>query len=230
MARVFLSGKINDGQGGWRDRLFLVRDDGLSLWRWASETPDWDYPDWENDPNQGPWPVRSGGLRGGHDYLGPYRQGPRGGDDVARTDPVWRNTGRFHGTLGTGNHGCPDGWTDIVIRECRRTIAAADVVFAYVNTMDAYGTLAELGYAAGLGRFVALVVLRAPHESLEGHDDLWFSHGFADFLAFVDDEAGLPDVFDDAMAAYATARGWKGGHARHHNRGAVGVTWRFIER
>jgi hypothetical protein len=90
-------------------------------------------------------------VLGAHAYTGPYRL-----DDMERN--ASKAVGWIHGTIWGGQHGCPNGWEAYLVAQNRAAIARADLVFAYINTPDCYGTLLDLGYAQGLGKFTAAVV------------------------------------------------------------------------
>jgi nucleoside 2-deoxyribosyltransferase len=71
-------------------------------------------------------------------YTGPYRTGT--GD---------------HG----GIHGDADDWTgqeSFTLRRSLDGIHECDVFFAYIDDLEAYGTLAEIGYAHALGKRIVL--------------------------------------------------------------------------
>ena len=58
---------------------------------------------------------------------------------------------------------------DDVVRACCSQIDRSDLVFAYIDSLDAYGTFAEIGYAFGKGKKIYIIV--------EGNymlDQLWF--------------------------------------------------------
>lgn len=57
-----------------------------------------------------------------------------------------------------------------VAKRSRDGIAQADHVFAWIDDLTAYGTLVEVGLAAGMGKPVWLYT--SPHKD---HDDLWFT-------------------------------------------------------
>ena len=64
-----------------------------------------------------------------------------------------------------------------VVRICKNQIDRADMLFAYINSADCYGTLFEIGYASGTGKPVAVMF---------ANDDLansmWFIRECADIV------------------------------------------------
>lgn len=62
-----------------------------------------------------------------------------------------------------------------VMQKCLAQIDSADVVFAWIESHDCYGTLAEIGYAKAKGKQVVVGV----NEDLAG-GELWFAQSMAD--------------------------------------------------
>ncbi|MBD3922983.1 nucleoside 2-deoxyribosyltransferase [Paenibacillus sp. PR3] len=63
-----------------------------------------------------------------------------------------------------------------VVTKCTNWIQAASVVFAWIDRPDAYGTIAEIGYAVALGKPVFVAV----SNELACVNDLWFPCRLAD--------------------------------------------------
>jgi len=59
-----------------------------------------------------------------------------------------------------------------IVSNCLRSIAGVDIVFAWIDDLTAYGSLAELGFARALGKQIWLAW---PNE----FSDLWFIKEFA---------------------------------------------------
>jgi hypothetical protein len=180
--KVYLAGKVDAKYGAWRDAILGTRDEWvsgkqISYPRWVLYLNDRGGLDWnQDDAVVLPWRGLDRGVFGTHEYVGPYRQVY--GDDGS-------NTGYFHGVESFGQHGMvmDELMAGRVVERCRTAIAASDIVFGYINSPDAYGTLAELGYAVGLGKFVSILVHPcAPFEpeSIDGYAwDFWFLREFA---------------------------------------------------
>lgn len=64
-----------------------------------------------------------------------------------------------------------------VVQLCYAAISRSDMVFAWIESLDAYGTLVELGYAKGLGKKVWIA-------GPEHFSDLWFAYQMADKTCF----------------------------------------------
>lgn len=75
------------------------------------------------------------------------------------------------------------------IRErCLRAIDQCDLFFAYINTNDCYGTIAETQRAHDRGKYV--VVAFAPQVSAKQRTDLWFAFGHSnEILLDIDEES-----------------------------------------
>jgi hypothetical protein len=113
------------------------------------------------------------GLRG-HDYaLGPLECGTfiYTGPFFEACDHGCRHGDSTHGVLGTG---CEPGspWATRQAIWGRNTVAlkAADGVFAFIETGDAYGSLVEIGMAQALG--IPTKVIFGPDAP---RDDMWYA-------------------------------------------------------
>lgn len=69
-----------------------------------------------------------------------------------------------------------------VMQKCLAQIDSADVVFAWIEGHDCYGTLAEIGYAKAKGKQVIVGV----HGDLAG-GELWFAQSMADICVKAND-------------------------------------------
>jgi hypothetical protein len=94
------------------------------------------------------------------DYVGPYFESDAGG----------------HGGIGMYRHAQDDENFLSIPEKCLTAIRTADLVFAWVDSLDCYGTLYELGYAFG-----RTTVFVAGPRRLSG---LWFTYMCADGLNF----------------------------------------------
>lgn len=75
---------------------------------------------------------------------------------------------------------------DEVADICKNQIRRADMVFAYINSSDCFGTLFEIGYAAGIGKPVTVLF-----ENHALQESMWFIKKCADIVFTFD-----PDYFD----------------------------------
>lgn len=66
-----------------------------------------------------------------------------------------------------------------VVSLCRRAIADATLVFAWIDSPDCFGTIAELGFAAALGKRIWIA-------GRERFPDLWFVYELAEKTRFED--------------------------------------------
>lgn len=200
---VFLAGKMDEEHGRWRDA-FLPKEysSGVARPAWAlyklESSDDWDG---SVDVNSIlPWPIKLSAVRQRYNYVGPYRQ-------VLLYENESKYSGYFHGVSAYGSHGqmSSDGMCQVAIN-CRRALDLADMVFAYINTEDAYGTIADIAYAFARGKFVSLVI---------SNDFGWmqfeyveqFSH-YQNILDRFDDHPNqiLRGIFQEACIEYFT---WK---------------------
>lgn len=183
---IYLAGKMDSEKGRWRDSILGTDrarpkppESRFPDGSYSRQVPRWHLPfdsegyaqGWDEtciDTRISPWPVRSGIVLGRHDYCGPYRQ-----QFTSEIDTKW--SGEFHGSETFGQHGCMD-WDDQqqVVAEALAAIRRADLVFAYVNDPEAWGTVAEIGYALALGKFVRLHV---NDQEVFGEHEFWFVSG-----------------------------------------------------
>jgi hypothetical protein len=111
------------------------------------------------------WPVWHGVILGNHDYTGPYFIGC--------------DHGCYHGSnehgYGINSNGCGSSGTFAhtqVFTMCHAAIQKCDVFFAWIDTTDCYGTIAEIGLAYGLRR---KILVAGP----KMFDDMWFVYQMA---------------------------------------------------
>jgi hypothetical protein len=95
-------------------------------------------------------------------YMGPF---------VEACDHGCRHGESTHGVLGTGCElGKPSATRQAVWARNTAALKAADGVFAFIETGDAYGSLVEIGMAQALG--IPTKVLFGPDAP---RDDLWYA-------------------------------------------------------
>jgi very-short-patch-repair endonuclease len=128
------------------------------------------------------WPVLENAIGGYFDYTGPY---------CASDDH-----GCFHCPASHGCADCIDGYDTLprgqVVKYCLDAISRSDLVFAWIDGLSGYGTLAEIGYARGIGKRILLVTPDPPDftrcscgHGCGGCDngrlaELWFTFELAD--------------------------------------------------
>lgn len=117
------------------------------------------------DPDMALWDVMPTSVYG-MDYFGPYT------NDCG------------HGcNYGEHSHGANAKYFRKSVNvNCLHAIERADLLFAWLDDNTAYGTLAEIGYAKGLGKTVWVA---APQEDA----DLWFARTMADDFLIAPDAA-----------------------------------------
>ncbi|MER5424086.1 DUF559 domain-containing protein [Streptosporangium roseum] len=205
MPSIYLAGKI--GKNDWR----ATATNGY-------RSPDIGdaYDDLLAGRRPGPWPILTKAVLGVFDYAGPYfvacdhgcAHSPtpvcscsRGCSGRNCDDSQWVTT---HGTIG----GCivmaaslptwlpaasaSDGARTYAHEECLAAIQRADIVFAWLDDLTAYGTLVEIGYARALGKKL-IVATNGEHE------ELWFAKWSATkyMPAYSDPLSALRDLADE---------------------------------
>jgi hypothetical protein len=148
---IYLAGKISCH--GWREDLYRYRGVSFSI------------SDWTHD-----WPVEEGVLSGGHNLTGPF---------FISCDHGCGHGPHSHGVgFGSGN-GTPTDEDFVAFNEvsvcisgseqeipkrrqvvlaCLRAIRRSDLVFAWIDSEDAFGTFAEIGMALASGVPVSIAV------------------------------------------------------------------------
>lgn len=182
--KVYLAGKMDAEHGAWRDAVLSPRYDAKA----KGEVPGWVLLRDADDPRWGtsdercfvPWPRSENRLVCGlHEYVGPYRT-----DLVGSWE--WKHYGEFHGSKVIGQHGGSNGEEDhLIVEACREAIAGADLFFAYINSPDCFGTLAEIGLARAHGVFTVVSVE-------EGSEWDWSDYWFVERLCDATVKAGEP--------------------------------------
>lgn len=152
--RFYLAGKI--GPQGWRDA--IVPDLQYQCSRlYTAKKPE--------------WPELPQAIQpGGHSYVGPYF--------------LACDHGCFHGDTQHGV-GAANGGESAAIaysrsevwQRCQQALARATVIFAWIDGMDCYGTLLELGYAAALGKGIWIAGPRR-------YPELWLTYETAHRTCF----------------------------------------------
>ncbi|PRP92441.1 hypothetical protein ENSA5_49040 [Enhygromyxa salina] len=171
--KVYLAGKISPN--GWRHGVVDSLRGVVSGSCWTGDPPDVSTVKGHGHTKNGEWPVLHGVVLGRHDYVGPYF--------------VSCDHRCFHGP---STHGTSMAWDPSeTYQRCIGAIEKSTVVFAWIESIDAYGTLYELGYARSLGK--RIVVASPP--SLDT-SDLWFSCVGADLVL----EGALEECLQKALA------------------------------
>jgi len=127
-----------------------------------------------------------------HEYVGPF---------FMSCDHGCFHGHSSHGLTQRGYGGCcasNDGFSgstgftrDVIANNCLRWIDYADIVFAWINTKDCFGTLAEIGYAHAKNKPIWLVYsdvlfnikLEWPTNIIPDRHDMWFIDQMAEKVA-----------------------------------------------
>ncbi len=167
--RIYLAGKIEPKELDWRHSLLT----GGGEFGRGPQSLD----------NETEWSISKGAVLGAYDYTGPYFIG---------CDHGCAHGSNEHGVGASEERPCINGPDrKRTVKLCRDAIAASDLVFAWLDDVTAYGTIAEIGFASALltrtfiKRSAAdmqlafpLIVVAAPKHL----PDLWFVQNMADHL------------------------------------------------
>lgn len=238
--KIYLAGKICPQRGSWRDALIETRYDTTRRaevpgWHLVRAEDDNSYVDSDGHRVSLPWPTAPNTrVLGLHEYVGPYRT------VLASGTPEWKYYGEFHGSIVEGQHGASNGTDDdLIVAQCRAAIERADLVFAYINSPDCYGTLVELGMAVASNVFTVAAFERGVGWDW---DDYWFTQEVIDAVVDAPPTITVPDAppleefckvqmgeplseaFHRAYDEYATARDAEHDRVRHMLEAAI-VRW-----
>jgi len=104
-------------------------------------------------------------INGVHNYVGPF---------FIRCDHSCSHVSGHHGM----HEGCSGGEIPsgraVAFHNCISNIHHADVVFAWIDSCDCYGTIAEVGMAFGLGKLISIGVSHSLGAQKDFDRDLWF--------------------------------------------------------
>jgi very-short-patch-repair endonuclease len=149
-----------------------------------------------NDGHIGMWPILENSVLGIFDYVGPYFVG---------CDHGCFHGSNTHGSIDGGNpsdhqssfyHYDPDAESSDIIsfqqfwvrKLCLDAIKKADVVFAWIDSPDAFGTFTELGYAAALRKEI---LIAGPKQ----FPDMWFIYATAGTLKIAESPLAALQAF-----------------------------------
>ena len=151
---VYLAGKVS--KNCWRNTIVDLR------------CASWNEPPCSEPLSENAfWPMLEVVIKEKHvhaklDYVGPY---------FVSCDHGCFHGDRSHGMMPSREDVCRDvlapavsdpvDTRSIVRRLCLDALRRADIVFAWIESLDAFGTLFELGYAASLGK---RIVIAAPYD------------------------------------------------------------------
>lgn len=192
-ATIYLAGKIY--QGDWRSSIVDEAwndNDEMHGVNFLSE----DY--WSDNvapPLPSEWPVIANAIFGTHHYSGPFFMSGQHtcyhGEDEhgvsasmnqereyicghSKTPPgiecVMCGNGKAHQCDGVATSTVPRG--PLVSRLCSDAISRSSIVFAWIDELDCYGTISEIGYAAALGKEIWIAGPRL-------YRDMWFVYQYA---------------------------------------------------
>jgi len=161
----YFAGKIE--KHGWRESIVGTDRQGVSHLRYAVSDPE---TGWVFDPDaviEEKWPVIA--LSETENYVGPFFVG---------CDHGCYHGPRQHGN-GVDGRGCYSDGTVPHIRQfaihelCLWTIAIrTDIVFAWIDSDDVFGTFAEIAYAAALNKEIWIATDKI-------NPELWFIYHYA---------------------------------------------------
>lgn len=139
------------------------------------------------------WPMLPRAVFGEHDYVGPFfvscdHQCYHGSNTHGSRSSV-ADLYALEEKLHTELHAvCPNPYKTAhvaslhsskkIMQLCTQAINIATLVFAWIEDKEAYGTIAELGYAYARGK---TIVIAGPREPLP---DLWFVYQMAESVIF----------------------------------------------
>lgn len=182
---IYLAGKVT--KNGWREDFFepQARDVASDFfYRYTNEN----YTEAEMIAEG--FPVIEKSILGIHNYVGPYAMAcdhgcyhapsedfyDTGDDGNDEEIPVLRSD-YAHGLQSmspcTFENGIPK---NVIHKLCLNAVAKCDVLFAWIDSPDCYGTISEIAYAKALGKKIII------GGKIEISFDMWFVYQMADVL------------------------------------------------
>jgi nucleoside 2-deoxyribosyltransferase len=145
------------------------------------------------------FPVLPRSIFGEHDYVGPYFMRCRHGKCFLDEDSHGFGNERFnYKYMDCHGRGLSDDGREVaVVSLCLKAIDAADLVFAWVDSLDAYGTVVELGYARKAGKRIWLAANRF-------YRDMWFVFRMAQRRVVADSPRDALKHFLEGEARFIT--------------------------
>lgn len=180
MTKIYLAGKIS--QNDWRQTFFKDRWDLRNAEPPIDKMIDEGIIKHKGDLIAYPESKYSIFTKYDHQYTGPYF--------------LSCDHGCYHGpsTHALAGPGCgyDEGWTrKNIMKKCNEWICAADIIFAWIDSKDCFGTLAEIGYAHAKNKEIWIVYsenifelkLEWPTNIIPEDHDMWFIDQMADKVA-----------------------------------------------
>lgn len=174
--RVYLAGKMTPGtvnrHKDWRHEILDEGGVDTAMWGVVADLDE--------------YPIHEKAIFDTHAFTGP-RFVDKGGVHVSFRDGN-------HGVEGSGLNGEDDGAARGRITDlCRGAINRSDVLFAWIDAQDCYGTIAEIGYAVAKDKRVWVA-------SPKAHHDMWFVFRMAEWRS--------QEEYDSPRAALKAALRW----------------------
>ena len=103
-----------------------------------------------------------------------------------------------HGNIG-GNNLCqsPTKTQEQVRTACLRSIDTCDILFAYIDTHECYGTVAEIQYARGKDK--TIVIIFGPEIATPDKNEFWFVQLGADVTKYNVPGEALPGLLETIL-------------------------------
>lgn len=179
-----------DGAGQYSPKIYLAGKIRKTCWR-HKLIPELRGHSWDD----GPLPHYS------FEYVGPF---------FVSCDHGCMHTESSHGNLEPlALRLCPsrnpDAEFDYSRREvfdlCLKAICEADVVICYIDTLDCFGTLIEIGFA--IAHRKTLVIAFAPGIASRAKNDFWFACEAAAHVSYEVKKSELPELVRTAIRRHA---------------------------
>ena len=175
--KVYLAGKVRHGDQNWRE--MLIASSGSQP---VSTNMTWRQLANRSAPDVFKAISRIPLQHSGFELSGPYI--------VGREQPSYTSNSEFGAEVFSAANS--SGTIDPETRDAARRVLldlntllleAADAVFVWLDAIDAFGTMAEIGQAYGRKPIFLAFFKKIPHEQL---NELWYSTHMADKVIFAD--------------------------------------------
>lgn len=204
--RVYLAGKIAEHERDWRrhivDNVATENALGTDLW-YRNATQETDPALWRWSEHQSTIPGVT--ITGPFFIEGEGHDGQHGANlhGVGEYGNVWGEPGCACGHCGTHNSLSGERQRRTV-ELCKAAIRSSDLVFVWVEELNtAHGTLAEIGYAVGVGKPVVAASAESRYRGCFEPGDEWFAMTMVDRVV---DAANPKDGLAAAVSSMLASR------------------------
>jgi very-short-patch-repair endonuclease/nucleoside 2-deoxyribosyltransferase len=148
------------------------------------------------------WPILNKAVFDRLDYVGPYFTNCNHCCeliDICHEDNIDNNydfVSKDHNICSFNKHaGDLEDSRNIIFNRCKLAIDKCDIFLVYINSLDCYGTISEIGYAYSKSKKIFIVFS-------ENFDDLWFIKKMSNYFTILKEGETLAQIFEKILTTY----------------------------